>query len=285
MAMSTATVMPGAGMGAPELPPIENARVPGDIRAHGAVRAGAGVEVHGDADTDAGSADLLALLQFSDSFFPGGASAFSWGLESMHVDGLAAGGEQVFGMLCALLETRWAGYDRPLMRAAHLAASSPDGGAETSFSALIALDGLCEATTLTAGMRAASRRLGFTQLRVHAGLGLEAAAGYLDQVCAECAPGHLPIAQGLIWQALGVKPCRAEAVSAYALCAGVAGAAIRLGRIGHLDGQRLLLRLRPRIDAVLAAEPPGLDELWTGAPALEIAAMRHEPRAARLFAT
>ncbi len=227
-------------------------------------------------------AGLLALLQFSDSFFPAGASAFSWGLESLHVDGLIGGAPEVQAMLVALLEGRWAGYDRPLMLAAHAAATEP---AQTRLDALIALDALVEATTLSAGMRSASRRLGFTQLRVHAQLGLPEAAEYLEQVRDGYTPGHLPVAQGLIWQALGVPGRQAEAVCAYGLCAGVCGAAIRLGKIGHLDSQRLLSGLRARIATVLATEPPDLDELWNGAPLLEIAAMRHEPRSARLFAT
>lgn len=227
-------------------------------------------------------AGVLALLQFSDSFFPAGASAFSWGLESMHVDGLIGGAAEVQAMLGALLEGRWAGYDRPLMLAAHAAAAEP---ADTRIHPLSALDALVEATTLSAGMRSASRRLGFTQLRVHAQLGLQDAADFLERVRDGHTPGHLPVVQGLIWNALGVPARQAEAVCAYGLCAGVCGAAIRLGKIGHLDSQRLLSSLRVRIAALLATDPPGLDELWNGAPMLEIAAMRHEPRSARLFAT
>jgi urease accessory protein len=64
----------------------------------------------------------------------------------------------------------------------------------------------------------------------------------------------------------------------------VTGAAIRLGRLGHVQAQRLLAQARPRIAAVLAQAPPALDDIWNGAPALEIAAMRHETRSARLFA-
>ena len=74
-------------------------------------------------------------------------------------------------------------------------------------------------------------------------------------------------------------------MSAFGLCLSVVGAAMRLGMLGHLESQRLLGRMRPTLDAAMAGDPPALDEMWTGAPALEIAAMRHEPRAARLFAT
>jgi urease accessory protein len=225
------------------------------------------------------TAGLLALVQYGDSAFPSGATAFSWGLESLLADGLVPGAPQLLEVLCALVEQRWAGFDRPLLRAAYEAAPPGDG-----WQALIAIDQLCEAMTLNQGARAASTRLGFTQLRVHAELGLHAAADYLEEVRAGRAPGHLPIAQGLVWQGLALPLPQAEAMAALGQCIAVTGAAIRLGRLGHVQAQRLLAQARPRIAAVLAQAPPALDDIWNGAPALEIAAMRHETRSARLFA-
>jgi urease accessory protein len=113
---------------------------------------------------------------------------------------------------------------------------------------------------------------------------LHAAADYLEEVRAGRAPGHLPIAQGLVWQGLALPLPQAEAMAALGQCIAVTGAAIRLGRLGHVQAQRLLAQARPRIAAVLAQAPPALDDIWNGAPALEIAAMRHETRSARLFA-
>lgn len=243
---------------------------------------------------------LLLALQLGDSFFPSGGSAFSWGLESMQCDGMVSSAEQVFGAMSGLVEQRWAGFDRPLLRAAHAASWRPhpsagpspidridDGPANaaiTPFDALIALDELCEAMSLNAGARSASRRLGFTQLRVHGELGLANAAGYLQVVRAGRAIGHLPVAQGLVWASLGLSIEDTEAMSAFSLCTAVAGAAIRMGVLGHIDAQKLLMRMRARIAAVLDTPAPDLDAMWTGAPALDIAALRHEPRAARLFA-
>jgi urease accessory protein len=238
------------------------------------------------ADAAPQAAGLLAILQFADSFFPSGASAFSWGLESMHKDGLVNGTPQVFELLTALIEDRWACFDRGLMRAAHHAAArlQADGDGVFAFDELIRIDAHCECMTLNQEGRAASRRLGATQLKVHAGLGLPMAAAYLNEVLAQRAPGHLPIAHGLICQALGLSTLEGEAMSAFGQCTAVVGAAIRLGMLGHVDGQRLLMQMRVRIATVLTTHPPGLDDLWNGAPALDLAAMRHETRSARLFA-
>jgi urease accessory protein len=230
----------------------------------------------------AGESNLLTVLQFADSFFPSGATAFSWGLESFCEDAMIGGPGQIAEVLEALLEGRWAGFDRPLMAAAY-GACTPAGACWMS--AVVALDSLCEAMTLSDGIRSASRRLGTTQLKVHSALGLAEAATYLDQISSDPLKGHLPIAQGLIGRGLGLSLGECEAMAAFGQCVSVVGAAIRLGLIGHLDGQKLLSRCRSSIAAIQATPPPALDDLWNAAPGLEIAAMRHEPRRARMFAS
>ncbi|TAK76572.1 MAG: Urease accessory protein ureF 1 [Aquabacterium sp.] len=226
------------------------------------------------------AASLLGVLQLADSFFPSGATAFSWGLESLKLDGRVRGAEQVFELLRDQIGQRWAGFDRPLM---HAACRAPrDAGA---LQAVRRLDRLCEAMTLSHGLREAGRRLGFTQLRIHAELGSELAAGYLEDVRAGRATGHLPVMQGLLWTAGGFTPAQCDAMAASGLCTAIVGAAIRLGLIGHLDAQRLLLRARPLVEQVVRGDPPAIEDLWGGTPALDVAAMRHEARTARLFAS
>jgi urease accessory protein len=57
-----------------------------------------------------------------------------------------------------------------------------------------------------------------------------------------------------------------------------------MGMIGHLDAQKVLLRIRPVLVDLLenAADPDS--ELHAYAPHVEIAAMRHENQDGRLFA-
>jgi urease accessory protein len=78
------------------------------------------------------------------------------------------------------------------------------------------------------------------------------------------------------------EACRA--VSAHTLCTGMVGAALRMGMIGHLDAQKVLLRIRPVLVELLE-NAENLDEaLHAYAPHVEIAAMRHESQDGRLFA-
>ena len=70
----------------------------------------------------------------------------------------------------------------------------------------------------------------------------------------------------------------------YSTGAALVGGALRLMPLGQLAGQRILWNIRPLI-AKLAAEVQDKTQadMWTFAPALEIAGMRHAMLDARLF--
>ena len=75
-----------------------------------------------------------------------------------------------------------------------------------------------------------------------------------------------------------------QAASAHTFCVALVGAALRLGTIGHLEAQAILLGQRGRIADLIAAPVPTLDAMYACTPAAEIAAMRHEVQSSRLFA-
>ncbi|HLB81006.1 MAG TPA: urease accessory UreF family protein [Dongiaceae bacterium] len=224
--------------------------------------------------TDAGA--LLAALQHGDSFFPSGAVAFSWGLETLRADGAVAAADDVQRFIAGQLAGRWATCDRPALLAAHRRAATPDEVA--------AVDAELEALTLAREMREGSRRAGAALLGVHERLGTPGAVAYRRRVQAGAAPGHLAVVQGLVWQATGLDETAAAAVSAHALCVAQLGAALRLGVIGHVEAQRILASLRPEIRRILAEPPPPVGALRAFTPATDIAVMRHETATVRLFA-
>jgi urease accessory protein len=76
----------------------------------------------------------------------------------------------------------------------------------------------------------------------------------------------------------------AQAASAHTFCVALLGAALRLGTIGHLQGQAILLGLRAAIADLIAVPVPPVDAMYACTPATEIAAMRHEVQSTRLFA-
>lgn len=219
--------------------------------------------------------NLLGALQFADSFFPSGSIAFSWGLETLRADGEIFSAGQVAQFLEGQLAHRWSKFDAPVL----VAAMRADG----RFDRLAELDDLVEAMTLATELREGSRRAGASLLKVHAGLGTPGATEYRETIAQRKARGHLPVVQGMLWKATGLSEKACRAVSAHTLCTGVVGAALRLGMIGHLDAQKVLLQVRPALVELLRLPAQDAEELCAYTPHAEIAAMRHEVQDSRLF--
>lgn len=219
---------------------------------------------------------LLTALQHADSFFPAGGIAFSWGLETLRADGLLAGPQEVVQFVETQLVQRWAVCDRPVLVAAYRAAGD--------LAQLCAIDQEVEAMTLAVEMREGSRRGGGSLLTVHERLGTAGAAAFRGAVRSRQAFGHLPVVQGLVWRGVGLTQAACEAVAAHTLCVALAGAALRMGVMGHLHAQEVLTRSRTLAAQILAAPPLPMDSVYTCAFATEIAVMRHEVQSSRLFA-
>jgi urease accessory protein len=88
----------------------------------------------------------------------------------------------------------------------------------------------------------------------------------------------------MLWKATGLSEEACRAVSAHTLCTGIVGAALRLGMIGHLDAQKILLQVRPVLVDLLRLPAQEVEEVFAYTPHAEIAAMRHEVQDSRLFA-
>jgi urease accessory protein len=171
---------------------------------------------------------------------------------------------------------RWATCDRPALVAAYRAAQVVD--------ALPEIDHLLEALTLAVELREGSRRAGAALLAVHDKLGTAGAGEYRRRVRRRETPGNLVVVQGLVFRGVGLPEASAEAAAAHLFCAGLLGAALRLGLIGHVAAQRILSDLRAEIGDVLRQPAAPLASLGAFAPAAEIAVMRHEIQPIRLFA-
>ncbi len=218
---------------------------------------------------------LLRLLQTTDSAFPSGAFAFSGGLETLCDEGQITDADGLAETLRVQIVPRWLSFDRAFLAAAHAAAGHCE--------ALIEIDRDCEAHQTVAPLAEASRRVGRGLLGTHARIGTPGASDHLACLREGHAPGHAPVAQGLIGAGLGCGRAETEAGALYALMAGVASVGIRLGKIGALTGQEILGRLLAETAPALAAAPPETPSSF--APLIDIAACRRDGQSARLFAT
>ena len=217
---------------------------------------------------------LLAALQHSDSFFPNGAIAFSWGLETLRADQAVTSVTDLGHFIAGQLSHRWATCDRPALIAAYRLSHDLEQ--------VVKIDEEVDALALPREMREGGRRAGAALLSIHEKLGTPQAATYRQWVRARKAPGQLAVVQGLVWSGAGLSENVVDAVSAHTLCVGLIGAALRLGMIGHVDGQKILCETRALIVELLQEPPPQSLSAYT--PAAEIAIMRHETQDGRLFA-
>ncbi len=96
--------------------------------------------------------------------------------------------------------------------------------------------------------------------------------------------GHHPIAFGVVARALDVPPRIAALTYAFQTVRGQISAGQRLTRLGQVEAQRLMHRLKPSIEtAVDAAIDLPLEDAIPFAPLLDIASMAHERSEVRLF--
>jgi urease accessory protein len=105
-----------------------------------------------------------------------------------------------------------------------------------------------------------------------------------NAVANETTPGHHPIVFGMIGGILGWEALEMTSAYLYSTSSALVGAALRLLPLGQLAGQRILWNINPLI-AKLAEEAQHKNEqdMWSFAPALEIASMQHALLDARLF--
>lgn len=228
------------------------------------------------------TASLLALLQLSDSAFPSGTFAHSFGLEQLVAEGRVrtAADLEVFVRSVVILS---------IGRADAVAAT------EAARCAAIAdYDGVIEADQLLFSMKAASElrdactsagRRTIEELAAHAPV--PALDWFLTAVRDGRTPGTQPVALGIAASVFGVGAEETAGAVIFGAANAVLQAGMRLLPISHRDVQGTLHRLRAQIAAYaeLAARPSRLHSMQSFHPIQEIAAMRHRSSEARLFAS
>jgi urease accessory protein len=229
---------------------------------------------------------LLSLLQFSDGLFPVGSYAHSFGLETYVADGSIRDAQGVQSFVLSYLQGSLAPTDAVAVLASRKAALAHKA---TRFEQCARIDKLLDATKTATELRNASRQMGRQLLRIAVSLSgplvLDGLTPRLFQaVEVEETPGHHAMAFGVVGAALAWGEMEMIRAYLYSTCAAAIAASLRLLPLGQLAGQRILWALLPQI-ATLAEEVQGRDieDIWSCAPGIEIASMRHENVDARLF--
>jgi urease accessory protein len=222
---------------------------------------------------------LYPLLQITDSLFPSGAFAHSYGLE-----GLLTQHERPEATdLQSAVETIWTAHvlrtDGLLGCAAHRAMR------RRHVDRVCAFDRQLLATKLARELRGASTSTGRALLTETSGL---LASRRLDEFRARVEIGDSPGNHAIVFHAVAAEAGIAEAESllawGYQTVAQMTAALLRLGMLGHRAAVPLLGALRATVEeGVRGISTLDVDALSSFAPRLEIASMRHERQYSRLF--
>jgi urease accessory protein len=221
---------------------------------------------------------LLGLLQLADSAFPSGAFTLSHGLETLVEDGAVRSPADVAGLLEVSLLDRLARADLVILLAVHDAAELDE---------ILGHDRRLSTVKLALDDRVASQRVG-RRLAIEASrlVDDELLAAYVRALSDGRATGTAAAALGVATRAFGLASTDAALGAAWSFSSGLCAAAVRLGLIGHGDGQRILREagaiMQLAVERAAAADP---SDLRPSGPQLDVALARHETAAAHLFAS
>ena len=223
----------------------------------------------------------LALMQLSDAFFPSGSFTLSHGLESLVQAGQLQSALDLQIFLQLLLQNKVGPTDVVALIHAYR------GSALANLAAVRQADTRLFAHNLIEKTRETGRKSGRALLMVSSTTWSDSQLEILNR---EAERGEIhclhPIVFAVVARAAGL--CEQDTVLAFlhSFVTGLLGAAIRLSIIGHLQAQQVLLQLAPEIEATYQmAATLSLDQMWSCTPAIDIAQMRQQKLAHRLFAS
>jgi urease accessory protein len=222
------------------------------------------------------AAHLLHLLQLASPSLPIGAYSYSQGLEAALEQGLVTDADSARRWIARQLHEVVARWEAPLCWRLMAAFTQRDAlaVAELSEKFLASRD--------TSELRAETVQMGFSLARLIAELGI-ADEGALTMLHAH-AEAPLPAAYACAVAALGIPHEEALLALLFAWAENQVLVCVKSVPLGQVAGQKLLLSLRPDLEAAaLCARSLADDALSNWAPGLALLSMRHEVQYSRLY--
>jgi urease accessory protein len=214
---------------------------------------------------------LLHLLQFASPALPIGGYSYSQGLETALEQGLVRDAGSAREWIARCLHEVMAQWDAPLFWRLLKAYAARDAAAVRLWSECFL------ASRDTSELRAETVQMGYSLARLIAELGVAEAGVPGEEV-------SLPAAFACAADALGIPHDEALLALLFSWAENQVLVCVKSVPLGQVAGQRLLLSLRPDIEAAaLTARTLHDDGLSNWAPGLSMLSMQHEVQHGRLY--
>ena len=223
----------------------------------------------------------LTLMQLSDSFFPSGLYTMSNGLETIFDEKRVSSEGDVYDFLEVTLEQQLGPADSVALSNAYDYAKNED------ISEIIRCDDVLYSMKLIQESRAASCRAGSQMIKCIVAISSNNLLKlYSEKISKNEAPGTHPVVAGICSFVMGVKKEQARQMMMYGFCVSVTGAALRLGMIDHIQSQKILHKIKPKIHQTLEKfANTKINDCWQFSPQYDLIQMTHEKKFSKMFIT
>ena len=223
----------------------------------------------------------LTLMQLSDSFFPSGLYTMSNGLETIFDEKRASSEGDVYDFLEVTLEQQLGPADSVALSNAYDCAKSKD------ISGIIRCDDVLYSMKLIQESRAASCRAGSQMLKCIVAISSDNfLKSYSEKISKNESPGTHPVVAGVCSFVMGIKKEQARQMMMYGFCVSTTGAALRLGMIDHIQSQKILHKIKPKIQQTLEKfVDTKINDCWQFSPQYDLIQMTHENKFSKMFIT
>ena len=223
----------------------------------------------------------LTLMQLSDSFFPSGLYTMSNGLETIFDEKRVSSEGDVYDFLEVTLEQQLGPADSVALSNAYDCAKSKD------ISGIIRCDNVLYSMKLIQESRAASCRAGSQMLKCIVAISSDSfLKSYSEKISKNDSPGTHPVVAGVCSFVMGIKKEQARQMMMYGFCVSVTGAALILGMIDHIQSQKILHKIKPKIQQTLEKfVDTKINDCWQFSPQYDLIQMTHENKFSKMFIT
>ena len=224
----------------------------------------------------------LGELQLSDSFFPTGIFAASNGLEFLFTERKIRNASDLAEIIRVNITQQIGPSDCVAL------SNTFDEIDKGNFDEVIRTDQVLFSTKSIKENRDASVRSGVQLVKCVCEFikNDEILSQYQESLIKNKVHGVFPIAFAICCNALQIKKEKSMIMFLYGFIVMMTGAALRLGLIQHLEGQKIIHELKPVISqTVKEYSNKSLFEMWQFAPQIDIVQMSHEKMDSKMFIT